>query len=341
MRPCLPAIGLLAATIEHAVAAPQSHRRALRGASTTHAHTSHSLSFKNRNAVSNADETPTLCNGIAGACHLHFPDMTFVGAHNAGGSNFQCLATGFLDNTCNLGALIDPTCSYNNQASSLAALLTMGVRWLDMAFLGYNPRDPAQAYTGHNSKSTWGGIAYGDSARAVFDDVGTFLDANSREVVVLWIKRGELDDALKKSDGPNGYNAFFESLRSSKAGKYLYGTPPGWVWPKIGDMVASNKRLVVAGWDKIPSDVGIGNNEAFSTCTKGYPVVLEEILPFNGVCVQQRVIANVNPNYGKVVTMCEQENATVLAVLLDYIKAGDLVFDIVNDHIKTKASKLK
>ncbi|KAJ3354432.1 hypothetical protein HDU83_005357 [Entophlyctis luteolus] len=307
------------------------------------------------------------CNGLAEACVLPFSSMSFVGAHNAGGSSFQCLAyvaaDGSSANTCNDASVLPVNCTFDNQQYDLADLLDMGVRWLDMAFVGYNPVDPTQAYTAHNSDSTEFGIAYGESASSVFATIGSFLAQNRDELLVLWLKPGETDSYIVRPDGQNGYNAFFNSLRNSAAGQFLYGTPDvsssgSFEWPTVGTLINSNKRLVVMGWKTIPSDVGIsdttwiidswnsGNSvsdlssEEKQSCNQGKPVVLEEILPYDGVCVSSRTTSEVDPAYPGILSGCESEGASVMTLLLDYIEPSAQAFSLINAHIQAKAAAL-
>ncbi|KAJ3356520.1 hypothetical protein HDU83_000871 [Entophlyctis luteolus] len=307
------------------------------------------------------------CNGLAEACNLPFPSMSFVGAHNAGGSSFQCLTYVASDNssanTCNHASVLPVTCTFDSQQYDLAALLGMGVRWLDMAFVGYNPVDPTQAYTAHNSDTADFGIAYGDSALSVFSTIGSFLEQNTGELVVLWLKAGETDSYIVQPDGQNGYNAFFDALRNSAAGKFLSGTPAvsssgSLEWPTVGALINNNKRLVVMGWKNIPSDVGIsdtawlidswnsGNSvsdltsEEKQSCNQGKPVVLEEILPYDGECVSSRTASEGDPAYPGILSGCESDGASVMTLLLDFIDPSIQAFSLINAHIKAKASIL-
>ncbi|KAJ3206075.1 hypothetical protein HDU82_004736 [Entophlyctis luteolus] len=291
--------------------------------------------------------------------------MSFVGAHNAGGSSFACLeftnaTTGEPENTCNIAQYFPVECTFGNQHANLSALLAMGVRWLDMAFVGYNPVDPTQAYTAHNSDTTEFGIAYGDSAAAVFETVGSFLSLsmNRNEVVVLWLKAGEMDEAIQQPDGPNGYNSFYDTLRNSTAARFLLGSPSinsttgNFSWPTVGDLVHTDKRLVVMGWPTIPADIGVNStqwlvdswsngqnasalqSEAKSACVKGKPVILQEVLSFNGNCVETRAANEVFPIIDSVVESCEN---IFLTILTDFLSENSTVFDLVVQSIKSRS----
>ncbi|KAI9344504.1 PLC-like phosphodiesterase [Zopfochytrium polystomum] len=258
--------------------------------------------------------------------------------------NVKCEQINATSNSCGSFAAF-ATCGYENQGSDLATLLNMGVRWLDIAFVGYNPTDTTQPYSAHNSLTSTLGIAYGPSASDVFSTIGSFLAANPREVVFLYLKASERDDAIKSASGANGYTAFFDRLRSSPAGAFLFPAPAQTptTWPTLGALIAANTRLIVLGWPEIPSDVGIASSdwykdswsnpasvadlrsEAATACASGLPVILQEILPFDGVCVKARAANEVAPALIDIVSGC----ATPWIVLVDYLSAGDAVFSWV------------
>ncbi|KAJ1557304.1 hypothetical protein HK405_000309, partial [Cladochytrium tenue] len=78
-------------------------------------------------------------------------------------------------------------------------------------------------------------------------------------------------------------------------------------------------------------------SEATTACAKSLPVVLQEILPFDGVCVSARATDEVLPYYSAIVESCAA-STSVLAVLVDYVASGDPVFTLVQDMIRTKAA---
>ncbi|KAJ1566618.1 hypothetical protein HK405_009072 [Cladochytrium tenue] len=299
------------------------------------------------------------CNGLEEACALTLDKMSFVGAHNAASNGIQCVTVDSV-NSCGLGSAFQ-TCAYQTQASDLATLLGIGVRWLDIAFVGFNPADTTQAYSAHNSDSTEFGIAYGPSASSVFATIGSFLASNPNDTVVLSLKSSERDANITQADGANGYDAFFAALRASSAGAYLAGNAlaaaaaGSSAWPTMQELVNQGARLVVLGWNTIPSDVGLSSvawfadswnnpefesdlaSEATTACAKSLPVVLQEILPFDGVCVSARATDEVLPYYSTIVESCAA-STSVLAVLVDYIASGDPVFTLVQDMIRTKAA---
>ena len=68
-----------------------------------------------------------LCNGLAEACKLPFNQMSFVGAHNACGKDYECLnGQGILKNNCGWGVLVGG-CAYDNQDYSLMDLMQFGL----------------------------------------------------------------------------------------------------------------------------------------------------------------------------------------------------------------------
>ncbi|KAJ3333210.1 hypothetical protein HDU76_010531 [Blyttiomyces sp. JEL0837] len=202
---------------------------------------------------------------------------------------------------------------------SLENLLNIGVRWLDIAFVGHNVADPTQAYAAHNSDSAFG-IAYGASASSVFSTIGTFLAKNLSEIVVLWLKPGERDAAIKSPSGPGGYIAFFNLLKSSSAGPYLMGEANAksadGEWVRVGDAIKANRRLIVMGWDVIPPDVGITSNWVQDSWSDPHAL---------GDLTKEGASAYCTAS------------TSVLAIISDYVNAQDPMFDLVKQHIKMKA----
>ncbi|KAI9328244.1 hypothetical protein DFJ73DRAFT_782629 [Zopfochytrium polystomum] len=202
-------------------------------------------------------------------------------------------------------------------------------------FVGAHNAAMFNPYSAHNSLTSTLGIAYGPSASDVFSTIGGFLAANPREVVFLYLKASERDDAIKSASGANGYTAFFDRLRSSPAGAFLFPAPAQTptTWPTLGALIAANTRLIVLGWPEIPSDVGIASSDWYKDSWSNPASVADlrseaatrEILPFDGVCVKARAANEVAPALIDIVSGC----ATPWIVLVDYLSAGDAVFSWV------------
>ena len=75
-------------------------------------------------------------------------------------------------------------------------------------------------------------------------------------------------------------------------------------------------------------------------CSMGKPVVLQEILPFNGMCVETRARHQVRSVYPGIVNSCAAQGANVMTILLDYIEPNEAAFGLVTSLIKNKAAKL-
>ena len=58
------------------------------------------------------------------------------------------------------------------------------------------------------------------------------------------------------SEGPNGYTAFYNSLKASPAAPFLAGQIDIANEP-LGQLIQQGKRLVVMGWDDLPEDIGV------------------------------------------------------------------------------------
>lgn len=295
------------------------------------------------------------CNGVQEVCNLPLSRITFVGAHNAATSSLSCVVTtsGVGNNSCGIGAKFVDS-AYECQSSNFSELLEMGVRWLDIAFVGLNPADKSQAYSAHNSVNRNFGIAYGPSAVAVFDTIGTFLSNNPNELVVLWLKKAERDAAIMASEGPNGYTAFYNSLKASPAAPFLAGQIDIANEP-LGQLIQQGKRLVVMGWDDLPEDIGVRdvswltdswNNpqnvadlqkQQVEACSRGKPVILQAILPFNGASVQARSQNEVSPIVANLFSSCAS-TTSILTITRDFLVAGDPVFGIVDSSNKAKGS---
>lgn len=155
----------------------------------------------------------SVCNGREEYCGRRYSDITFVGAHNS--------------------PFVGPL-PQHNQEISVTGQLNLGIRFLQgQTHLDINE----ELHMCHTS--------------CVLEDAGTlesylgtiksFLDANPEEVITLLITNGDRLDVGK----------FDDAFKASKINDYIYvpkSNPkalPLDAWPTLGELVSSNKRLIV------------------------------------------------------------------------------------------------
>jgi len=199
-----------------------------------------------------------VCNGMAGLCDVPFDKVTFPGSHNAGAGYRTHRDQGLMYYWSGFEAF---NAFSRNQYSSLTEQLEDGARFFDIDTMWVPPADyvgtwwePGGAWTGH-------GNAYAGPVREVVQQIHNWLITpnNRNEVVIIHFGNNIYDVknyadeiyanqncGIKKileefwpPNGPEGALKMYEQMPNSP------GTNPTWTWPTLGEMIQSNRRIVV------------------------------------------------------------------------------------------------
>ena len=227
------------------------------------------------------------CNGHSALCTRSVDRVSFITAHNAMATDeYLFLAP--------------------NQIEGISAQLASGVRgfMLDV-YLEDDELLFCHAYC------QFGSI----SASVVFDEFRTFLEANPREVITLF-----LESYVTASDVSDGFQA-------AGLAEFLVVQPPGQSWPTLLELIDSNRRLIVftdddardPAWYHYAWDYAWETHWSAATVedlsceinrgsTDNALFILNHFLtdPFASRALAE--VANMNPYFLKRATACQEES---------------------------------
>jgi len=167
-----------------------------------------------------------VCNGATELCDRRFDEVAYATTHNAMSARFDPY---------------DYSIVVSNQCSGVPTQLQDGIRALMLDFHLYAPpgTDTPDLYLCHED------CDFG--AQLLVDGLGEirdFLAAHPAEVISLIIETdadtGDMEDAIRDAFDASGLTP------------YTYVQTPGAPWATLGDMIASNQRLVVLTDDSTP-----------------------------------------------------------------------------------------
>jgi hypothetical protein len=156
-----------------------------------------------------------LCNGHAALCSRKYSEVTFIGNHNS--------------------AFVGDLPS-QNQIKSVKDQLQGGIRFLQSQTHKWDIGDLDVMAMCHTNCA----LAFGGLVIDFLKTVKTFLDQNPREVVTLLLTNP--DNAPMKA-----FDDIYKVTGLDKMSFVPAGSPrtlPMDQWPTLGEMIASNKRLV-------------------------------------------------------------------------------------------------
>ena len=156
-----------------------------------------------------------LCNGYAALCGRKYSEVTFVGNHNS--------------------AFVGDLPS-QNQIKSVKDQLAGGIRFLQSQTHKFTIGDLDVMAMCHTNCA----LAFGGLVDDFLKTVKTFLEQNPREVVTLLLTNP--DNAPMSA-----FDRIYKSIGLDKLSFVPAGSPSTLAmdqWPTLGDMIATNKRLV-------------------------------------------------------------------------------------------------
>ena len=165
------------------------------------------------------DPEERLCMGDASYCDRPYNQLAQVCTHNA----MSTEEAGF--------ALPTP-----NQVHSLTQQLDAGVRCLMLDIHNKG----GEAYLCHGACGVWGERPLSEG----LDDIALWMDAHPNEVVTF-ILESYVPESLVFESLVSAGLASSSDQASESAPLYYHDAEPGTPWPSIGEMIASNQRLVV------------------------------------------------------------------------------------------------
>jgi hypothetical protein len=187
------------------------------------------------------------CNGSTELCERPYNEVTYVVTHNA------------QSNQKNLLFSLIPGSNISNQSRSMLKQLRQGIRGMKLPVYEY--ADQTYVCHGMNASvkirvkqalceklwflnSTCGGIVdninpcqFDPATKTLgyaFKKVAKFLNENPNEVVTLFLE-----------DHAGDFPKIMAEFDSSGLTRYLHGQNQLLPWPKLGEMIQANKRLVV------------------------------------------------------------------------------------------------
>jgi len=168
----------------------------------------------------------TVCNGAVELCDRRFDQVAYATTHNAMSARFPPY---------------DYSILVSNQCSGVPTQLVDGIRALMLDIHWYQPPDAeapdlylCHAYCDFGSQLLVDGLS----------EIRAFLDARPGEIVSFII---ETD-----SDTVDMEDLIRDAFVASGLEPYAHVQTPGTPWPTLGEMVASNHRLVVLTDDSAP-----------------------------------------------------------------------------------------
>jgi len=169
-----------------------------------------------------ASKRATVCNGHAELCGRSYGNVTFIGAHDSYATSK------------------DPLALARDQSVDIPTQLSLGARLLQ----AQSHMQDGQLHFCHTSCALFDG----GTVQAYLSTVKTFLDANPNEVLTF---------VFTNPEGVSMNNVWLPAFQASGMDKLAFVPPqqpmPQSVWPTLGEMIDSGKRVVTfidAGADK-------------------------------------------------------------------------------------------